>query len=191
MFGKCMQILILNGNTPHRRSLDDYLERVVDALRSAGHGVNVLCLRELDIRTCTGCWSCWVRTPGECQFRDDSHRVCREYIAADFVLHASPLVMGTVTALLKTANDRLLPLLHPYIELVQGECHHMARYERYPLVGLLLQKGAGHDDEDVEITRDIYRRDALNMKSRLCFTLLTDDEPEEVARAIGAVQRVA
>jgi multimeric flavodoxin WrbA len=182
-----MKVLILNGNPDQRSGLDSYLDRLAQTLRGAGHSARILTLRELDIRSCTGCWSCWVRTPGECQFRDDSHRVCREYIAADFVLHASPLVMGTVAAVLKTANDKLLPLLHPYIEVVEGECHHRARYDAYPLVGLLLERGADHDDEDVAITRAIYQRNALNLKSRLCLTMLTDREPAEVADAIGAV----
>lgn len=49
----------------------------------------------------------------------------------------------------------------------------------YPAVGLLLQRGSA-DDEDMEVCADIFRRFALNFKSRLAFARTTDCTPEEV-----------
>ena len=47
-------------------------------------------------------------------------------------------------ALLKRAADQMIPLVHPYIVIEGGEMHHRARYERYPLMGLLLARRRRH-----------------------------------------------
>ena len=73
----------------------------------------------MDVRYCVGCFGCWVKTPGECVSKDGSHDIRREVINSDLVLFASPLIMGFTSALLKKAHDKLIPLIHPYFELVQ------------------------------------------------------------------------
>jgi hypothetical protein len=119
--------------------------------------------------------------------KDRSQDVRREYINSDLVLFASPIIMGFTSALLKKANDKLLPLLLPYIELVYNECHHVSRYEKYPMTGLLLEKAADSDEEDVRIISAIYMRNAINLKTTLSFTRLTDDPVEEVANEINSI----
>ena len=181
-----MKITILNGNPDaDNAAFDDYLKRLSDELVSDGHAVTVFELREMDIRYCIGCFGCWVKTPGECITADESRDVCRGYINSDFVLWASPVTMGFYSALLKKVTDKFISLVHPYVEFVQGESHHTARYDKYPLTGLLLEKGDYTDDDDIRIISDIHRRTVLNFKSTLSFTKLTLDPVEEVARGIN------
>jgi hypothetical protein len=182
-----MKITILNG-TPAGKPfcLDQYLESLQNNLVVKGHTIENLTLRELEAGYCVGCWSCWVKTPGRCVYSDDSHLVCRAVINADFVLFASPVLMGFFSALLKRFMDKLIPLVHPYVTLDQGEAHHWHRYDPcdYPLGGVLLEKTNGTDDEDIEIIHAIHSRTMLNLKSRNAFTMLSDDPVEEVANAI-------
>jgi hypothetical protein len=180
-----MKITILNGNpAPENQAFDGYLERLSEAWQSAGHAVNNLELRSMTIAYCTGCFGCWVKTPGECIARDEAREVWRAAINSDFVLFASPLLMGFPSALLKKVNDKLLPTLHPYFVIDHGEVHHRGRYDRYPELGLLLEKSQDTDDEDLAIVSEIYSRIAINWKSRLGFTHLTTDPVEEVAHEI-------
>ena len=120
-------------------------------------------------------------------FKDESHSVCREYINSDFVIFVSPVIRGFTSALLKKTQDKLIPLLHPYIELVQGECHHKKRYDRYPGIGIILEKDPDTDDEDIAITTDMFHRFALNLKTELAFSLLTDQPVKEVKDAINRI----
>jgi hypothetical protein len=106
-------------------------------------------------------------------------------INADFVLWAAPLKMGFPTKLLKMAQDKHLPLIHPYMVVDQGEAHHLKRYERYPRLGLLIEKEAGTDDRDLQIVTDIYCRTALNLKTRLEFSLTTESTVTDIARRIS------
>ena len=184
-----MRVTILNGN-PNEENVrfDDYLKKLSDSLVSNNHSVKTLQLRDMDIRYCIGCFGCWVKTPGECSTAaDDTRDVRREYISSDLVLFASPIIMGFTSALLKKAHDRMLGLLLPYSEIDRGEHRHVARYDKYPQMGLLLEKGNGADDEDIEIISAIYMRDAINFKASLCFTKLTSDSIKEVVDEVNSI----
>jgi hypothetical protein len=71
--------------------------------------------------------------------------------------------------------DRLIVLLHPYIEIVNGECHHRKRYEKYPNLGLILEKEPDTDDEDIKLVKDIFDRLAINFHSKLVFVKMIDE----------------
>ncbi len=182
-----MRITILNGEPDHTSAFQAYLSEVVRRLDESGHSVTLFNLADLNLKGCSGCFSCWVKSPGECAKRDDSLRICRAAIAADLVLLASPLVMGFTTALLKRAADQLIQLLHPYFVMEGGEVHHRARYERYPKFGLLLDADGDSDAEDLDITMAIWKRTARNMKSRMVFNALSNRSVQEVADEIALV----
>lgn len=185
-----MRITILNGNPDARnQAFDVYLDQLVKELNRRDHKATELTLRELTIQHCLGCWGCWVRTPGECIIKDDASDVARVVINADFVLFASPLSMGFLSATLKRTMDKLIPLVHPYMAEDQGEVHHLARYEAYPLAGLLLAKESSTDDQDIQIISDVFSRTMLNFKSQRAFTRLTDEPVEAVADAIVGAKR--
>ncbi len=182
-----MKITLLNGiPDKNHPGFDRYLTTLQENLLESGHPTKLLRLRDLEARYCTGCWSCWVKTPGKCVFEDDSHLVCRAVIQSDFVLYASPVMMGYLSAVMKKFIDKLIPLVHPYITVDHAEAHHWPRYkpDQYPLGGLLLEKTPGTDDEDIALITAIHERTMLNFKSRNAFTLLTDQPVQEVAHAI-------
>jgi hypothetical protein len=176
-----MKLTILNGEPDAGTWFDGYVRAVAEQARAAGQEVRLLDLRDLDLKGCSGCWGCWVKTPGQCAKRDDSALICRSVIESDLVLLASPMVMGFTTALLKRAADQMIPLIHPYIVIEDGEMHHRPRYGRYPLMALLLASDPDTDIEDLAITEHMWARMARNMKSRLTFTTVADRTPKEVA----------
>jgi hypothetical protein len=151
---------------------DAFLQEVArrkDALR-----VDFYRLRELDIHFCTGCWTCWTRTPGLCAFRD----------GMDAVL--SPVSMGFVSSLTKKACDRMIPIVLPDFLVCGGEFHHKARYPSYPGLGLLLLD-PDRDPDTLQTVSDVFRRTALNFKTRLILSETCGVTPGE---AIDAVSRL-
>ncbi len=118
--------------------------------------------------------------------RDDSALVCRAVINSDLTIFASPVIMGYTSALLKKAQDRLLPLLRPYLEVHQGEMHHRARYDRRPRLALLVEPEPDTDAEDIAIIIEgVYRRNAINLQSSLAFAKSTMEPVEAIANATG------
>jgi multimeric flavodoxin WrbA len=83
-----MKIAVLNGDPNPASCFKNYLRAVARRLTDSGHAVTMLDLAELDLKGCSGCFGCWVKTPGKCVKRDDSERVCRAAMDADLLLLA-------------------------------------------------------------------------------------------------------
>ena len=180
-----MKIVILDGRVKKEdKEWAAYIEKLVTGLAQKGHAVKHFVLKDMQISPCVGCFGCWVKTPGICVIDDDSREINREVIHADFVLWASPLVMGFPSAYLKNKIDRSIPLLHPYFEIVDGEVHHLSRYPQYPLYGLLLQAKKSDDEDQLQLVAQLFSRTALNSKSRLVFADTIEQPIEEIIKKI-------
>ncbi len=141
-------------------------------------------LREMKIKYCCGCWNCWLKTPGKCIQDDEMPKLLRSILHSDLSIFISPIKMGFVSADMKKITDKLIPLIHPYIEIVNGECHHVKRYQKYPKLGLVLvDKERNH--ESYNIITNIYQRLAINLRTELAFSILSDGSMEEIRYAIN------
>ncbi len=178
-----MKITILNGN-PQESGFDTYLKQTQALLEEKGSQVTYILLRELPLKYCTGCWGCWVKTPGKCQSDSASQEMDKALINSDFVLWAAPMKMGYPSELLKMAMDKHLPLIHPYMEVVQNEAHHLKRYSKYPRLGLVVEKETCTDEQDLEITTQMFQRTALNFKSRLYFSMTSETPASDLVERI-------
>ena len=180
-----MKITILNGN-PEPSPFDNYLAQLTAALEGEGHAITSLTLRDLPLCYCIGCWGCWTKTPGQCSSGDASHAIDRAVINSDFTLWAAPLKMGFPSALLKMALDKHIPLIHPYMVVDHMEAHHRKRYRHSPRLGLLVEKEPGTQDLDLQVVTDIFCRTALNLKTRLEFSLTSGTPVADLVRRITA-----
>ena len=179
-----MQVVIVDGS-PEAGGLSEYIGKLEGELSSRKHEVKVFTLRDLELKYCVGCWSCWWGpTCGECAFPGGSSQVWAEVINSDLLVLASPVVMGFLSSLLKKAQDKMPVLLHPYIEIVDGEFRHQKRYDKYPKWGLILERDENTDEDDIEIITEIEKHAALNLRSRLYFSVLTTDMVKDVADEI-------
>lgn len=183
-----MIITILNGKPGNSYSgFNDFLIKISKFLEKESHRVKIINLEKLNIEYCRGCFSCWTKTPGKCIFDDDMSTIYPDIINTDLLIFASPLIMGFTSALLKSVQDRLIPLIHPYFEIINDEFHHKKRYENYPKLGLLVEKEETTDGEDLEIIADIYKRLALNFRSELKFSKTMASSEEDIINAINNI----
>ena len=80
------------------------------------------------IHPCTGCFSCWNRTPGKCVIPDGYENMGREIHHADEVIVLSRYVYGGFSGFVKNVFDRSLGYVLPQLQVVRGETHHQKRY---------------------------------------------------------------
>lgn len=181
-----MNILILNGNpSPEDINFEKSITALADQLSDSGHQVELVDLRQLNIHPCTGCFKCWIKTPGTCVLNDDGIELSRKFIQSDHVILGSPLKLGYFSALLKNAIDRSIPNMHPHLEEVDGEIHHRKRYDSYPSIGVLLGREEDTDDEDIETATDLFKRMCINIRTSLSFVCFTEDSLEEAVNAVN------
>jgi putative NADPH-quinone reductase/putative sterol carrier protein len=130
----------------------------VRGLNAADKEVDVtqLLLSKLKIRHCTGCYSCWTRTPGRCAQRDDMDRVLPALAAADLVVYALPLYYYSVPGALKDVIDRSLPLLCPQLVSSGDATGHPRRTGQAPRLALIATCGfpeRAHFDPLLQLVR--------------------------------------
>lgn len=107
----------------------------IDGAKEAGANVEYFKLKKYNIKDCTGCYTCWTKTPGGCIFDnkkigDDMSMLRKKYREADLVVFASPLYIFNVSGILKTFMDRLLPVLQPYMLL--NDNNNIMHPDRFP-----------------------------------------------------------
>lgn len=153
------RILIINGNPKEEKTeFDRYCEELAKELSLQGNEVRFLTLRDKKISDCIGCYACWLKTPGICALKDDQEEILKGYVWSDFIVLASPVIMGFVSSLLKKANDRMLPLVHPFLKLNNDRMAHYPRYDKEYKVGLMVDDNDSVDEEDIEIISKVYNK---------------------------------
>jgi multimeric flavodoxin WrbA len=159
----------------------DSLER---ELQSRGYEVRRFVVRDLDIRTCTGCFGCWLKTPGECVItNDDAHTIAAAVMPADVFAIVCPAAFGTYGSLAKRVLDRLICQVLPYFRFVDGEVHHSQRYAHQPSI---VARGtlAEPDADDSQLFIELVGRHAINMDAPShAARVIADDSPADGAAA--------
>ncbi len=171
-----MNILILNGLKENNQCYANVIENI---LKESDHKVKGIQLNKMTLNYCTGCWSCWFKTPGECCHKDDTAFILSHVIKSDLVLMLTENKMGFITSESKKMLDKFIPLIHPRMELVENEFHHLARYEKYPELGLIYLD-PNKNTTDFQITKDIFTRAALNFKTTLSVAIHLNADMEEM-----------
>jgi hypothetical protein len=87
-----------------------------------------------------------------------------------------------MSALLKKVQDRIVPIIHPYIALVDGECHHRHRYQHNADVGVIVEPTAEDSEADLAITLELFERFSRNTRTRFRLFTTTATPVEEAAR---------
>ena len=114
-----MRVLALNSSarTGSDSKTEIMLNALVDGMRTAGADVEVVNLKDKKIRVCSGCYTCWTKTPGKCIHNDDmTNELFGKWVDSDLCVLATPLFHHTVNATMKTFIERTLPVAEPYLQ---------------------------------------------------------------------------
>ncbi|MCG6909456.1 MAG: NAD(P)H-dependent oxidoreductase [Deltaproteobacteria bacterium] len=127
-----MKVLALNSSARKggQSKTEWMLASLATGMVTAGAAVDVVHLRDKKIRYCTGCFTCWTKTPGQCVLQDDmTKELLPKLIEADLVVYATPLYHHTVNAHMKTFIERTLPCIEPFFEKRNGKTSHPMRHD--------------------------------------------------------------
>ncbi len=139
-----MKVLAFNGSPRGKRgNTDRILQPFMEGARAAGAETETICLKDLKIKPCLGCFTCWTKTPGVCVQKDDMPILLEEIRHADITVYATPLYIFTVSGLMKNFMDRYIPLLNPHIIKRREHYTHPRRYEDMPRSRVVLISNCG------------------------------------------------
>lgn len=135
--------------------------------------LNIVKLGDQKIFSCTGCWSCWLKTPGKCAMKDEMAEHYPSYVNSATVILLMDTAQGFINHQGKAFFDRTIPHYHPYIELIDNECHHVSRYPSYPnMVFHFTSDGLTNQEE--QVIEDYLYRTAYHFKSKP-YRIVKDD----------------
>lgn len=101
------KVLILSA-TPRKGGNSEILcEEFERGAKEAGNTVELIRLREQDIRYCTGCGVC--NSTHRCVQKDGMARILDKMVSVDAIVLATPVYFYTMDAQLKTLIDRTVP----------------------------------------------------------------------------------
>jgi multimeric flavodoxin WrbA/putative sterol carrier protein len=126
-----MKVLSLNSSPrgDGQSKTELLLNHLVQGMKEAGAEVEVVPLRRKKIRYCSGCFTCWTKTPGKCIHQDDMTReLFPKWLAADLVIYAAPLYHFHLNAQMKTFVERTLPAVLPFFEYEEERTTHPLRH---------------------------------------------------------------
>ncbi|MBA4394726.1 MAG: hypothetical protein C0407_14340 [Desulfobacca sp.] len=144
-----MKVLAINSSPrgEGQSKTELLLSNLVLGMRESGAEVEVVELRKKKIRYCSGCFTCWTKTPGLCIHQDDmSKELFPKWLAADLVVYASPLYHYTINANLKAFIERTLPVLQPFLEHHNETTRHPLRH---PMPKAVFLSVAGFPEKSV------------------------------------------
>ncbi|MFX1478088.1 MAG: NAD(P)H-dependent oxidoreductase [Promethearchaeota archaeon] len=147
--GKIIKIVVFDGGPRNNKfsKTSFMVNNFIEGAKEAGANVEYFKLKDYNIHDCSGCYTCWTKTPGECIHKDDMTMLRKKLRKADLVVFASPLYIFNVTGILKRFMDRLCPILKPYmLSDKQGFIKHPDRYPESGKQGFVVFSASGFPD---------------------------------------------
>jgi putative NADPH-quinone reductase len=129
-----LKILAINASPRGQKgNTERLLQAFLKGAQETGASAETIYLREKNIHYCSGCFSCWTKTPGLCIHKDDMPELLEKSRQANIWVYATPLYSYTVSAQMKTYMDRVLPLVQPFL-VKEGDqyVHPMRHPEAWP-----------------------------------------------------------
>lgn len=158
-----MNAIMLDGSLEGQNLLNLVSKTVSETLGDASYEVELIALNKADVKGCIGCFKCWHTTPGICSGikGDDASEITKAVIKCDLLVFLTPLTFGGYSSELKKIIERFLGLLQPATQFINGESHHVKRYDRYPSL-LSLAVAEGVDEEEANLFKKLTERHSLN-----------------------------
>lgn len=119
-------------------------------------------LGQKSIQACTGCFACWLKTPGLCPIKDDAILIQKEEVNSEKVLYLCPICWGGYSPAMKIYQDRAVGRVLPFFKTYKGETHHPGRYEHSPQP-FLAAYGKNLDKDEV----DLFKRTGNNLNDNI------------------------
>ncbi|MCI8597009.1 MAG: flavodoxin family protein [Lachnospiraceae bacterium] len=129
------------------------------------------------IHPCTGCFGCWIKTPGKCVIHDGYEGTGIEMSKCTELIIVSQCCYGSVSPFVKNVQDRAISYVHPDFVIRKGEMHHKRRYQNVISMSAYFY-GENITDTEKETARNMMAANAFNYDGVVKNVLFYDSVKE-------------
>lgn len=102
------KVFIISTSLRKNANSEQLAVSFADGAKAAGHDVEVVSLRDKEIRFCIGCFAC--QKTKRCFMHDDADAIREKMLRADVLVFATPIYYYEMSGAMKTILDRANPL---------------------------------------------------------------------------------
>ena len=114
------------------------------------------------IKSCMGCFECWIKTPGKCKIKDGYENLAKLYSKADKVVIISQCIYGSYSPFVKNMLDRTIPYLLPFFKFKNKEMLHITRNKtKFDLNVYFYGKNLSPNEKTV--AKEIVKANSVNL----------------------------
>ncbi len=181
-----MNVLAIQASPRKGGNSEALLEAVLDGVRGAGGGVELVRLADLDIGPCVNCGGC--EKDGRCVFDDGMIPLYEKIIAVDRIIFASPIYFYGITAPGKLFVDRTQALWNRQrLESEKGAPWHTDPERKGFLVSVAATRGKRVFEGAVLTMK--YAYDAMGLRYGGEFLVRGVDRKGEMEKAADELAR--
>ena len=117
------------------------------------------------IRSCIGCFGCWIKTPGQCVIKDEYDNMGELLSQTEKVVIISRCYYGGYSPFVKNVLDRSISYLLPFFRTRNDETHHKQRYRNtFQLFAYFYGEHITKQEEDT--ARKLVNANCINFYAR-------------------------
>ena len=129
------------------------------------------------IRSCIGCFGCWIKTPGECVIQDDYKKMGEMIAGSDELIIMSKCYYGSYSPFIKNVLDRSISYVHPFFVIRNGEIHHKSRYKN-KIDFKVYFYSEDITAEEMEVAKELVIANGINLNTHSPSTLFVKEPLE-------------
>ncbi len=126
---------------------------------------------------CTGCFGCWLKTPGECVMHDGTEHIGSTIAKSEQVWIFSEIVYGGFSAAVKRVLDRCIPSVLPFFSRRHARMHHAARYPNRPAFHIVFHHAECATEQERALAEKTARAMAINFNCSECTVQFVQGAP--------------
>lgn len=117
------------------------------------------------IKSCIGCFGCWIKTPAVCVIRDNYGDMGELFSKCDTLTIISKCFYGGFSPFIRNVIDRSISFGHPYFAIRNGEMHHKNRYDNHFDLKVMFY-GDDITEKEKETAKKLVKANSINLDCR-------------------------
>lgn len=168
-------VLIIVDTEDKDKILRNEIVRSIDKHLGSDFEKSFLYLDKMDIKSCLGCFDCWVKTPGKCIIADDNELKNKLFVQCDYIITISRITYGMYSPTFKVVLDRVIPNISPFFKFIDGEMHHKKRYNKEFKL-FIIGYGDNLLKDEKKTFKELFYRNMINFQCKHNEFLIVENE---------------